>query len=189
MQRLALPHQISGVCLQDTTTWLSPRKSQFWEPVYLGQGAWAMSQPGDSAAQSTSYYSCAQFPSPTSTAMAAQYSYPPPEGQSNSPSGSNMPLPPLSLPPIRSIDVIAQPQQQQGQQGAQAPMGTVMAPGPGQYYGQGQAFPPPSDPNAHQRWPLPPDGRVMSGGRHKKEIKRRTKTGCLTCRKRRIKVR
>lgn len=27
----------------------------------------------------------------------------------------------------------------------------------------------------------------MSGGRHKKEIKRRTKTGCLTCRKRRIK--
>ena len=29
----------------------------------------------------------------------------------------------------------------------------------------------------------------MSGGRHKKEIKRRTKTGCLTCRKRRIKVR
>lgn len=28
----------------------------------------------------------------------------------------------------------------------------------------------------------------MSGGRHKKEIKRRTKTGCLTCRKRRIKV-
>lgn len=41
------------------------------------------------------------------------------------------------------------------------------------------------------RYPLPPpsDGRVMSGGRHKKEIKRRTKTGCLTCRKRRIKVR
>ena len=37
--------------------------------------------------------------------------------------------------------------------------------------------------------PAPTDGRVMSGGRHKKEIKRRTKTGCLTCRKRRIKVR
>lgn len=32
------------------------------------------------------------------------------------------------------------------------------------------------------------DARQMSGGRHKKEIKRRTKTGCLTCRKRRIKV-
>lgn len=27
----------------------------------------------------------------------------------------------------------------------------------------------------------------LSGGRHKKDIKRRTKTGCLTCRKRRIK--
>lgn len=38
------------------------------------------------------------------------------------------------------------------------------------------------------RYALPaPDNRVMSGGRHKKEIKRRTKTGCLTCRKRRIK--
>lgn len=35
----------------------------------------------------------------------------------------------------------------------------------------------------------PVDARQMSGGRHKKEIKRRTKTGCLTCRKRRIKVR
>jgi len=44
------------------------------------------------------------------------------------------------------------------------------------------------------RFPIPPplaplDARAMSAGRHKKEIKRRTKTGCLTCRKRRIKVR
>ena len=30
--------------------------------------------------------------------------------------------------------------------------------------------------------------RISSGARHRKEIKRRTKTGCLTCRKRRIKV-
>jgi hypothetical protein len=30
--------------------------------------------------------------------------------------------------------------------------------------------------------------RLLSGGRHKKEVKRRTKTGCLTCRRRRIKV-
>ncbi|KAJ5722149.1 transcriptional regulator family: Fungal Specific TF [Penicillium malachiteum] len=29
--------------------------------------------------------------------------------------------------------------------------------------------------------------QMLSGGRHKKEVKRRTKTGCLTCRKRRIK--
>lgn len=46
--------------------------------------------------------------------------------------------------------------------------------------------------NGVMRYALPPqnpmDARPMSGGRHKKEIKRRTKTGCLTCRKRRIKV-
>ena len=38
--------------------------------------------------------------------------------------------------------------------------------------------------------PIPPSEshRFMSGGRHQKEIKRRTKTGCLTCRRRRIKV-
>lgn len=40
----------------------------------------------------------------------------------------------------------------------------------------------------YQLPPQPGDTRVLSGGRHKKEIKRRTKTGCLTCRKRRIKV-
>ena len=46
------------------------------------------------------------------------------------------------------------------------------------------------DPNEPLRYPIAPaDSRMMSGGRHKKEIKRRTKTGCLTCRKRRIKVR
>lgn len=41
------------------------------------------------------------------------------------------------------------------------------------------------------RFPLPQqpmDARQMASGRHKKEIKRRTKTGCITCRKRRIKV-
>jgi hypothetical protein len=45
--------------------------------------------------------------------------------------------------------------------------------------------------NGVLRFPIPPamDARQMTGGRHKKEIKRRTKTGCLTCRKRRIKVR
>ena len=45
---------------------------------------------------------------------------------------------------------------------------------------------------AMMRFPLPPQAGLpqdMSGGRSsKKEIKRRTKTGCLTCRKRRIKV-
>ena len=32
------------------------------------------------------------------------------------------------------------------------------------------------------------DERIIAGGRNRKEVKRRTKTGCLTCRKRRIKV-
>lgn len=38
--------------------------------------------------------------------------------------------------------------------------------------------------------PIAPSGshRLLSGGRHKKEVKRRTKTGCMTCRRRRIKV-
>lgn len=36
--------------------------------------------------------------------------------------------------------------------------------------------------------PLETGPMAMAGARHKKDIKRRTKTGCLTCRKRRIKV-
>jgi len=50
----------------------------------------------------------------------------------------------------------------------------------------------PNGHNAMMRYPIPPqapmDSRNMSGGKHRKEIKRRTKSGCLTCRKRRIKV-
>ncbi|KKK25087.1 C6 finger domain protein [Aspergillus rambellii] len=43
-------------------------------------------------------------------------------------------------------------------------------------------------PGAQMRYQLPGDpNKMLSGGRHKKEVKRRTKTGCLTCRKRRIK--
>ncbi|KAK5120986.1 hypothetical protein LTR85_005770 [Meristemomyces frigidus] len=44
--------------------------------------------------------------------------------------------------------------------------------------------------NGIMRFPIPQtplDSRQISSSRHKKEIKRRTKTGCLTCRKRRIK--
>lgn len=42
--------------------------------------------------------------------------------------------------------------------------------------------------NAQMRYQLPGDPNKMMSSRHKKEVKRRTKTGCLTCRKRRIKV-
>ncbi|KAL8831132.1 MAG: hypothetical protein Q9170_005434 [Blastenia crenularia] len=117
-----------------------------------------------------------------------------------SPTGSNVSLPSLNLPPIRTT-LDSRPPSQQGQQASphqsqqqvgQAQMGAPLPPPMSAYYPQ--SLPPPqhmnvtSDPNQPMRYPLPPsDGRMMSGGRHKKEIKRRTKTGCLTCRKRRIK--
>lgn len=146
--------------------------------------------------QPTSYPSPHSYPSPSMSA----YAYPAPQQQQNvepyraSPTGSHVSLPSLNLPPIRSIDP-RQPQQQQ------VGMGSPLPPPGGQvpaYYGQQhQNLPPPGHqhPNVtssphHQgmRYQLPNDSRIMSGGRHKKEIKRRTKTGCLTCRKRRIKV-
>lgn len=185
-------------------------------------------QNNNQSRQPTSYPSPHSYPSPSMSA----YAYPPPtQGQGTepyraSPTGSNVSLPSLSLPPIRTIDGRPQSQQSQQQQqqqqqqvqqqqqqqqqpstpqqqqqpGGQVPMGSGLPPpmaGMGQYYhNQGQSLPTPqhmnvtSDPNQPLRYPLPPpDGRIMSGGRHKKEIKRRTKTGCLTCRKRRIKVR
>lgn len=115
------------------------------------------------------------------------YAYPPPNsGQSEpgyraSPTGSNQSQ---QHPP---------PGQQQ--HGGLPTTGPPLPPPITTQYYPGHTLPPPqhihvtSDPNQHLRYPLPPppDGRVMSGGRHKKEIKRRTKTGCLTCRKRRIK--
>lgn len=187
-------HQAPGVRLEETSIWPS---SQPWRPPQQYNKVWYTPQEiiNDNTAQSKSRYPPNQV---SSLAMAGQYNYPPPDGNGNSPSASSGPLPPLSLPPIRSIDNMNQSQQQQqqqqppqqapqGQQSAQPPLSAAMPPAMGQYYGQTHPFPP--DHNAPQRWPLPPDGRVMSGGRHKKEIKRRTKTGCLTCRKRRIKVR
>ena len=168
--------------------WPTFESSQLWDLSDLYQQSWAMAQQSDNAGQSNAFYPTAQFPSAAPTASPAvtgqNYSYPPPQpdAQGNPPSDSNITHPSLSLPPIRNIDNAPQAQQQPGQQGAPAPSGPPMT----MYYGQSQPLP---DPNVPQRWPLPPDGRVMSGGRHKKEIKRRTKTGCLTCRKRRIKVR
>ncbi|KAL8968787.1 MAG: hypothetical protein Q9197_004688 [Variospora fuerteventurae] len=157
------------------------------------------------------YPSPNSYPSPSMSAYAYPPSNPsqPAEAYRASPTGSNVSLPSLNLPPIRtSMDT--RPQSQQGQQHTpqhppqhppQQPLGQpqmVAALPPPMYYPAmpGQSLPPPqhmsvtSDPNQPMRYPLPPsDGRMMSGGRHKKEIKRRTKTGCLTCRKRRIKVR
>ena len=153
--------------------------------------------------QTVAYPSPHSYPSPS---MQATYAYPPPQGQQSSdgyrgsPQGSNMSLPSLNLPPIRGLQDGQQPQPQpqpQPQQ-TQQPMGSPLPPpqhGMPQYYGHpghaqhGQPMNMGPQFNA-MRYQLPPQGdqRVLSGGRHKKEIKRRTKTGCLTCRKRRIKV-
>jgi len=132
------------------------------------------------------------YPSPP---MQPSYAYPPPqppaasEPYRQSPTASNMPI----LPPIRGIDAQSQPPAQPPPpQGAQhLPPAQPM---PGYPYGPSPAqpmIPAQVGPYPPQRYPLPAqnaDARMLSGGRHKKEIKRRTKTGCLTCRKRRIKV-
>lgn len=137
--------------------------------------------------------------------MQPTYSYPPgqppQEPYRGSPPGGNMSLPPLNLPPIRLQDGQQPPpqQHQQHQQPPQQPMGSPLPP---PQHAMQQHYPPPGYAHPGQpmqmgpaqynamRYQLPPQGdqRVLSGGRHKKEIKRRTKTGCLTCRKRRIKV-
>ncbi len=151
--------------------------------------------------QHPQYQSPHSYPSPS---MQPTYAYPPPQGPPNSepyrasPTASNMPLQSLNLPPIRQTD--GQPQPQAQQQPPPQPMGSPLPPpGPPMSAYYAQSMPPPGQPmnitshphNTMIRYQLPPQGadqRIMSGGRHKKEIKRRTKTGCLTCRKRRIKV-
>ncbi|KAF2279458.1 uncharacterized protein EI97DRAFT_448208 [Westerdykella ornata] len=151
--------------------------------------------PPHSLPPSNAYPSPHSYPSPS---MQLTYTYPPPQGQSNqeayrgSPQGTNLPLPPLNLPPIRLQD--GQVQQSSQQPPMPQPMPSPHPPPQHhmpQYYhaahpqpvGMGVA------PHLQMRYALPPQGdhRILSGGRNKKEVKRRTKTGCLTCRKRRIK--
>jgi hypothetical protein len=117
------------------------------------------------------------------------YAYPqPPSGQAGEAEGPyRAQAAATSLPPFREIDPRTQ----------HPPAPSTLPPAMAQYYpGPAQSMPPPlahanaaADASQPARYPLPAaDGRIMSGGRHKKEIKRRTKTGCLTCRRRRIKV-
>ncbi|KAI9891175.1 MAG: hypothetical protein M1814_003018 [Vezdaea aestivalis] len=133
---------------------------------------------------------------PYMTAMSQnnfQYPAPPPQHQGSvepyraSSSAAAAAQNAVSLPPIR-----LNPQMQgQGQQHPPQ-MGAPMPPQIG-YYTPGVAptqahIGITSSPHAQgMGYPLPSDIKTMSGGLHKKEIKRRTKTGCLTCRKRRIK--
>ncbi|RMJ15541.1 hypothetical protein CDV36_004801 [Fusarium kuroshium] len=104
------------------------------------------------------------------------------------PVGSNV----MSLPSMRTIDPV--PQQPgppvTNPQGMQMSMPMASVPGGLPYYGHhgmpmAAGYGIPSDPMS--RYALPHDPRLLGHRGPKKEIKRRTKTGCLTCRKRRIK--
>ncbi|RKF59754.1 putative protein c6 finger domain protein [Erysiphe neolycopersici] len=137
------------------------------------------------------------YPSPTygESPCISQFNYPPPaqpgppEPYRESPPGSNSSAP---LPSMRSIDPAQQMQQQQQIATNIPPPVAQMSSGP--YYQQPahnlSQYPNvsslPNGQNMHFAL-TPTDTRQASNGRHKKEIKRRTKTGCLTCRKRRIK--
>ncbi|KAK6335516.1 hypothetical protein TWF696_002289 [Orbilia brochopaga] len=116
----------------------------------------------------TSYPSPGSYPSPS---MSSYSSYPPQPGSArDSPTYSAASLPGVgsssfALPPIRLAPPTSSPTLQVG---SPLPAPAPSLPGMQGYYSM-------------------PSERIMSGGRHKKEIKRRTKTGCLTCRKRRIK--
>lgn len=110
--------------------------------------------------------------------------------------GNHVALPSINLPSLRELD---NPLQQSSHAQTLSQVSASLP--PPSYYSQHvqqplqqsmgySTVPGPGASSAHMRYPLPAptDARMMSGGRHKKEIKRRTKTGCLTCRKRRIKV-
>ncbi|KAG9232057.1 hypothetical protein BJ875DRAFT_97011 [Amylocarpus encephaloides] len=168
-------------------------------------------QPGAQSRQPVNYPSPASYPSPSlsnnnhnttttaTTANTSSYNYPPPANPQSepyraSPTGSNASL---SLPSMRTLDPVQQQQQGQHLNHNMSGLPPVAPMHSSSYYPNPvQHLPHPgygvtSDPNGNgnMRFALPhhQDARVMSGGRHKKEIKRRTKTGCLTCRKRRIK--
>ncbi|KAF2231463.1 hypothetical protein EV356DRAFT_290640 [Viridothelium virens] len=142
------------------------------------------------------------YPSPS---LQNSYAYPPQDQQPvqtsdyRTPSTSSMSQHAVNLPPIRSFDGQNQPSAQQPSVAYPAPS-PLPQPGPpmNSYYQPSYLSAPPGPQPSTlaqtaaqmgMRYPMPPhlDQRTMSGGRHKKEIKRRTKTGCLTCRKRRIK--
>jgi hypothetical protein len=145
-----------------------------------------------------------QYPEPQpypSPQMRPTYAWPPPQGQSNepyrqSPGQSNASLPPMNLPPLRSIDTQSQapshPSSHQNEGPIQQQQGQPMSgyyPPPPPPQGMQQHHGLTSSPHMMRYAPIPQgDAHMMTGSRHKKEIKRRTKTGCLTCRKRRIKV-
>ncbi|OIW31863.1 hypothetical protein CONLIGDRAFT_712311 [Coniochaeta ligniaria NRRL 30616] len=155
------------------------------------------------------YSSPASYQTSPSMHTGAQYAYPTQIPQQHdpyraSPASVNSSM---SLPSMRTFDQQQPPQSQAytmgspvgqpiagqmgGQMGMPSPGG--MAPGPVGMGYYSSTLPP--NPYGMQvdsngvRYAIMPeiDPRIILANRQKKEIKRRTKTGCLTCRKRRIK--
>ncbi|KAI0844424.1 hypothetical protein F5Y00DRAFT_256025 [Daldinia vernicosa] len=148
----------------------------------------------------------ASYPNPTAypaSAMATtHYGYANPAGQGADAYRASVGVPSnaMALPSMRTFD----PAQQQAQQQQHMAMAMPVNPVPSvpsmpaqqhmSYFAQqpvpmtaNNPYALPSD-ALRPQYALPPSGPgSVLGGRHKKEIKRRTKTGCLTCRKRRIK--
>ncbi|KAL5089587.1 hypothetical protein Trisim1_005280 [Trichoderma cf. simile WF8] len=100
--------------------------------------------------------------------------------------------PQMSLPSMRTIDAMSQQSvppmpHHSMSMGMNMPLTAVSTPP----YFTSHSAPLPSNygfpQDALARYPLPHDPRLINHRGPKKEIKRRTKTGCLTCRKRRIK--
>ncbi|KAL8355936.1 hypothetical protein RB601_001305, partial [Gaeumannomyces tritici] len=145
------------------------------------------------------------------------YGYPAVTTQAPDPYRTPQPLPPnpaLALPSMRSLDPLQHQHQHQHQhQQAQHPQHQQhphphphqQHPHPHQHHPQAMGmtpqmsayYPQPAHLAMHpyamhhadlrMAFPMGDPRLSLSGGRHKKDIKRRTKTGCLTCRKRRIK--
>lgn len=148
----------------------------------------------------------ASYPTPTAYATpgmtSAHYGYanPAAQGPDAYRASAGVPNSAMALPSMRTFD----PAQQQAQQQQHMAMAMPVNPVPSvpsmpsqqhlSYFGQQPVPMAANNPYAlppealRPQYALPPSGPgSVLGGRHKKEIKRRTKTGCLTCRKRRIK--
>ncbi|KAL1957825.1 hypothetical protein VTO42DRAFT_5543 [Malbranchea cinnamomea] len=113
---------------------------------------------------------------PVSTSVTIQYTQPHPPATTQPP-----PADASSLPPVHQNHAFTQPPPQQPQMAMGFGTIPMTMPGPtiAQYY-----------PDMSGRVSSPDGYDVMDSsrlGRTKKDVKRRTKTGCLTCRKRRIK--
>jgi hypothetical protein len=133
----------------------------------------------------------AYAPSPAVVMSPGHYTSYPPGSVTTQPGDAYRPgavmSNPMSLPSMRTIDPV--PQHPGAPHMAHSPVG-MGAPGGMPFYPHAPLTASPSyglHPDPMARYPLPHDPRLIGSRGPKKEIKRRTKTGCLTCRKRRIK--